>query len=304
MKYETWLTRWLEDDVRTSAHPRTHQRYAQIARLHLSDALKETELEAVTPAQLKETVAALLRSGNRKTGGGLSTGSVNGVITVLRDSFAAACRLGLIADSPADRLTRPKRREKPVGCFTAAEQKAIEAAVRSSEKPKMQGILLCLYTGLRIGELLALRWQDIDFEKSLLIVSHTSRDTENGIVLEDPKTETSRRVIPLPRQLLPRLRSLKKSSHSDFVVANGDQPLLIRSYQRSFELLLKKLHIPHRGFHALRHTFATRALECGMDVRTLSEILGHRNPTVTLNRYAHSLIEHKREMMNRLGRNL
>ena len=66
----------------------------------------------------------------------------------------------------------------------------------------------------------------------------------------------------------------------------------------------KKLHIPHRGFHALRHTFATRALECGMDVRTLSEILGHRNPTVTLNRYAHSLLEHKREMMNRLGRNL
>lgn len=304
MKYETWLTRWLEDDVRTSAHPRTHQRYAQIARLHLSDALKETELDAVTPAQLKETVAALLRSGNRKTGGGLSTGSVNGVITVLRDSFAAACRLGLIADSPADRLTRPKRREKPVGCFTAAEQKAIEAAVQSSKKPKMQGILLCLYTGLRIGELLALRWQDIDFEKSLLIVSHTSRDTENGIVLEDPKTETSRRVIPLPRQLLPRLRSLKKSSHSDFVVANGDQPLLIRSYQRSFELLLKKLHIQHRGFHALRHTFATRALECGMDVRTLSEILGHRNPTVTLNRYAHSLLEHKREMMNRLGRNL
>lgn len=304
MKYETWLTRWLEDDVRASAHPRTHQRYAQIARLHLSDALKETELDAVTPAQLKETVAALLRSGNRKTGGALSTGSVNGVITVLRDSFAAACRLGLIADSPADRLTRPKRREKPVGCFTAAEQKAIEAAVQSSKKPKMQGILLCLYTGLRIGELLALRWQDIDFEKSLLIVSHTSRDTENGIVLEDPKTETSRRVIPLPRQLLSRLRSLKKSSHSDFVVANGDRPLLIRSYQRSFELLLKKLHIPHRGFHALRHTFATRALECGMDVRTLSEILGHRNPTVTLNRYAHSLIEHKREMMNRLGRNL
>ena len=274
MKYETWLTRWLEDDVRTSAHPRTHQRYAQIARLHLSDALKETELDVVTPAQLKETVAALLRSGNRKTGGGLSTGSVNGVITVLRDSF------------------------------TAAEQKVIEAAVQSSKKPKMQGILLCLYTGLRIGELLALRWQDIDFEKSLLIVSHTSRDTENGIVLEDPKTETSRRVIPLPRQLLPRLRSLKKSSHSDFVVANGDQPLLIRSYQRSFELLLKKLHIQHRGFHALRHTFATRALECGMDVRTLSEILGHRNPTVTLNRYAHSLLEHKREMMNRLGRNL
>lgn len=76
----------------------------------------------------------------------------------------------------------------------------------------------------------------------------------------------------------------------------------MRSYQRSFEQLLKKLDIRHRGFHSLRHTFATRALECGMDVKTLSEILGHKNPIVTLNRYTHSLLEHKSAMMNRLGK--
>jgi integrase len=76
----------------------------------------------------------------------------------------------------------------------------------------------------------------------------------------------------------------------------------MRSYQRTFESLLIKLNIPHKGFHALRHTFATRALECGMDVKTLSEILGHKNPTITLNRYVHSLLEHKTEMMNRLGK--
>ncbi|MCI8369923.1 MAG: tyrosine-type recombinase/integrase [Clostridia bacterium] len=79
-------------------------------------------------------------------------------------------------------------------------------------------------------------------------------------------------------------------------------PVSVRSYQRSFELLLKKLNIPHKGFHALRHTFATRALECGMDVKTLSELLGHKNTGITLNRYAHSLIEHKTEVMNRLGK--
>ena len=73
-------------------------------------------------------------------------------------------------------------------------------------------------------------------------------------------------------------------------------------HQRTFELMLKRLGIVHKDFHSLRHTFATRALECGMDVKTLSEILGHKNPTVTLNRYAHSLMEHKQEMMNRLGR--
>ena len=76
----------------------------------------------------------------------------------------------------------------------------------------------------------------------------------------------------------------------------------LRSYQKTFERLLKRESIPHKGFHALRHTFATRALECGMDVKMLSEILGHKNATITLNRYAHSLLEHKQEMMNKLGK--
>ena len=86
------------------------------------------------------------------------------------------------------------------------------------------------------------------------------------------------------------------------VASNSDRLISIRAYQRSFELFLKRLNIPHKGFHSLRHTFATRALECGMDVKTLSEILGHKNANVTLNRYVHSLMEHKREMMNRLGK--
>lgn len=111
------------------------------------------------------------------------------------------------------------------------------------------------------------------------------------------------RAIPIPNQLLIRLKEYKKSSSDDYVVigksVHGAQ---VRSYQKSFELLLKSLELPHKGFHSLRHTFATRALECGMDIKTLSEILGHKNPTITLKRYAHSMLEHKTEMMNRLGK--
>ena len=82
----------------------------------------------------------------------------------------------------------------------------------------------------------------------------------------------------------------------------GDKIISVRSYQRSFELLLRKQNISHHGFHALRHTFATRAIECGMDVKSLSEILGHKNSTVTLNRYVHSFMAHKKDFMNRLGK--
>ena len=100
----------------------------------------------------------------------------------------------------------------------------------------------------------------------------------------------------------PNIKEIKKNSHSPYVVSNGDSFVSVRSYQETFNLLLKRLKIKHRGFHSLRHTFATRALECGMDVKSLSEILGHKSTTVTLNRYVHSMFDHKKDMMNRLGK--
>ena len=202
----------------------------------------------------------------------------------------------------ADKLKRPKLKEKPVACFTFAEQKRIEQAILNGKKDKLYGIILCLYSGLRIGELIALQWNDIDFAKGILTVSKSCHDSKDGLIIDEPKTATSRRVIPLPRQLLPILKGIKKKSDSPFVVSANGKPVPVRSYQRSFELLLKKLKIPHKGFHSLRHTFTTRAIECGMDIKTLSEILGHKNPSVTLNRYAHSLMEHKADMMNKLGK--
>lgn len=182
------------------------------------------------------------------------------------------------------------------------EQKQIEQAVLNGNKDKLYGILLCLYSGLRIGELIALQWSDIDFVKGIFTVSKSCHDGKDGLIIDEPKTANSRRLIPLPKQLLPILKGIKKKSDSSFVVSSNGSFVSVRSYQRSFELLLKRLNIPHKGFHSLRHTFATRAIECGMDVKTLSEILGHKNPTVTLNRYTHSLMEHKQDMMNKLGK--
>ena len=302
MKYAEWLDIWLENYIKPSVKVRTYERYALIIDKHISTDVGKCEISELSALVLQNFITKLLESGNCKTGNGLSANSVNAIISVLQSSLQTAHLIGVANEYTANKIKRPKLIERPAECFSLKEQKQIEQAVLNSKKDKLFGILLCLYSGLRIGELIALRWSDIDFAKGLLTVSKSCHDSKNGLIIDEPKTATSRRVIPLPKQLLPILKSIKKKSASPFVVSASGNPVSVRSYQRSFELLLKKLKILHKGFHSLRHTFATRALECGMDVKTLSEILGHKNPTVTLNRYAHSLIEHKADMMNRLGK--
>ena len=307
MLYKIWLIDWLTNYVMPSTKDKTYSRYKDIVHQHLIPKLGEYPLYELTPLIVQRYVTELLQSGNLKTGQGLAPNSVNTVITVIQASLATAHLLGLTDKYEMDKLKRPKAKEKPVECFTPTEQKMLEQAVINDRRDKMKGVLICLYTGLRIGELLALEWSDIDFAKAELSVSKTCHDgkDKNGCfcrITDTPKTSHSSRVIPLPKQLLPILREMKKNSKNPLVISSGEKILSVRSYQRSFELLQRKLGLSRRGFHALRHTFATRAIECGMDIKSLSEILGHKNPMVTLNRYVHSLMEHKRAMMDKLGK--
>lgn len=302
MKYSEWLYLWLDNYVEPSNKIRTCQRYRYIVVNHVIPFLGNKEVNELSPLVLQRYVSELLACGNLKTGQGLAPNTVNAVISIVQNSLKTAHMLGYADDYAAKMIKRPKVVERKVECFTLAEQKKIEFAVLNGKKSKMLGVVLCLYTGLRIGELIALKWRNVDLQKGLIEVCCSCHDSKDGIVFDNPKTESSRRIIPIPKQLIPLIKGIKKNNSSDFVVSQNGKPVCVRSYQRSFELLLKKLNIPHKGFHSLRHTFATRALECGMDVKTLSEILGHKNPVVTLNRYAHSLLEHKSAMMNRLGK--
>ena len=306
MLYKEWLPNWLENYVQPSAKQRTYTRYKEIVEQHIISQLGELELSEITPYVLQCYVTEMLKSGNLRTGKGLSANAVNSIITVIQNTLKTAYMLGIINEYSGDKIKRPRSNEKKVECFSVSEQTMIEQYVLSEENTRLFGVLICLYTGLRIGELLALEWSDIDMNKGELRVNKTcyyGKDNDGVFrrITDTPKTQSSMRTIPIPKQLMPYLRNIKKKSHSTHVVSNGTKLISTRSYQSSFSLLLKKLNIPQRSFHSLRHTFATRALECGMDVKTLAEILGHKSPTVTLNRYVHSLIEHKKEMMNKVG---
>ena len=302
MLYKEWLSEWLENYVKTSVKERTYAKYADIVRIRLIPSLGKHELNDLPPFIVQRYITELLHHGNLKNGEGLSANTVNLIIAVIQSSMKTAHYIGLTSEYKMNKIKRPRVQEKQISCFSPSEQKMIEQAVLTDKRSKMIGILICLYTGLRVGELLAIEWTDIDFSKNELKVCKTCYDKGKSRITTTPKTISSVRIIPIPKQLVPILKQLKKQSKSQYVISENGTYILIRSYQRSFELLLKRLGIAHQGFHSLRHTFATRALECGMDVKTLSEILGHKNATVTLNRYAHSLMDHKREMMNRLGK--
>ena len=307
MIYNEWLLEWLVSYEKPSRKSRTYTKYKDIVEKRLIPRFGEYELWQITPLQVQRYIAELTESGNQKTGEGLSSNSINSIISVIQKSMNTAYLVGYVDTYDMNKIKRPKTEESPVECFTLEEQRRIELAVMQDKRAKMKGIVLCLYTGLRIGELLALEWDDIDFQKGILSVTRSCHDgkDENGKycrITEAPKTSKSRRDIPIPKQIIPMLKDMKKASATALVISDGMKIPSVRAYQGSFALFLKKHDIPHRGFHSLRHTFATRAIECGMDVKTLSEVLGHKNATVPLNRYVHSMMEHKKAMMNKLGK--
>ncbi|MCD7905468.1 MAG: site-specific integrase [Clostridiales bacterium] len=157
-----------------------------------------------------------------------------------------------------------------------------------------------MYTGLRIGELCGLKWEDIDFENSLMKIQRTQARIGGEIIFTLPKSPSSSRVIPIQPFLLEKLKKCRRDS--EFVISKKGSYVDVRGYRRRFKTLLKEAELPDIRFHALRHTFSSRALEVGMDFKTISEILGHSSVSITLDLYVHSLYEHKKEEMNKLDR--
>lgn len=299
MKYKHWLNEWLQYYIQPSNKFRTYKKYKSQIELHIVPTLGEYELNKLSPLVLQKFTAHLVKY--------YSPNTVKGIISVVKNSLRKAVILEYVDKEFTGCIIRPKSKEKNVDCFNLQEQRRIEDYILKCKDVKLFGIVFCFYTGLRIGELLALKWKDFELKKGFITVTKTCIDSwQDGRyvkLLEIPKTKNSNRVIPIPKQIIPKLNQLKKLKTCDyFINGKSEYGAQIRSYQKTFTRLLKRLNIPHKCFHSLRHTFATRALESGMDVKTLSELLGHKNSIVTLNCYAHSMMEHKTEMMNRLGK--
>jgi len=305
MVLKEWLERWLALDVGSTVKQRTLFSYSQMIRLHINPTLGDYDITSVRHENVQAMVNEMYATGNMRSGGGLSVNTVNLILIVLKTSLGYAVMQGLIEANPCDWVRKVKGNQKTIESFTPKEQVKIESAVRGSSDRRVFGITLAIYTGLRIGELLALTWEDVDYKESLIRVRKTTYTAKNADnrwvqVIDVPKTEQSTRLIPLSPELKRMLAKHRKGSTSQFIIDHKGELMAVRTYQCVFRALLKKNNIRKLGFHSLRHTFATRAIGLGVDVKTVSELLGHKNTMITVNRYVHSHMELKRKAISKL----
>ena len=306
MKVKELFILWLEKYAKLGVKTRTYNKYEFIVYTRIIPEFGDLDINQISTITLQEFILQLLENGNIKDSSSLSVNTVYGIVSVLKQGFNLAVLLELTNKNPTAAIKMPKLDEKEICALSREEQKRVEEYCLNNRKCNYLGVILCLYTGIRLGELLALTWDDVDFENKSLYINKTAYKAkvngQNQMIIDTPKTKKSNRVIPLCDKLLNLLEILKKNTSSQYIISTKQGNIIdTRSYQRTFESILDKCQVKHYNFHCLRHTFATRAIELGMDPKTLSEILGHTNVGITLNRYAHSLYEFKIQEMNKLS---
>lgn len=308
MKLEDLFDDWLNRYTKHTVKLRTYNTYQSIIDKHILPILGDYDLNELSSSIIQEFILFKIEKGNLINGKGLAYNTINSIVSVLKQALQYAYNSELIEKDITSKISLPQASEKQIEVFNDNEQYVLESYCLT-KKANYIGIVICLYTGIRIGELLALTWDDIDFDKKILSINKnvcTLKINGNSVMhVDTPKTKASNRIIPIPKQLMAYLKKIKKTSKSIYIITTKNNKMVgIRSYQKTYFRIINKLKIKYRNFHSLRHTFATKALELGMDVKSLSEILEHKNATITLNRYSHSLLNYKIEMMNKLGKKL
>lgn len=241
----------------------------------------------------------------KKLNEGLSANYTADIVSVLKSMFKFAVRQYNIPDYISGVLL-PKRKKTQVSLLSDAEQKKLMDFLKNNSDLTSLAVALALFMGLRIGEICALQWKDVDFENNTLTIGKTVQRIKNKngsgktkVVITEPKSETSARIIPVPDCILSLLKKFRNSDDF-FIISGTKKPFEPRTIQYRFCKLLKKENLPSIHFHALRHMFACNCVALGFDIKSLSEILGHSKVEITLNRYVHSSLERKKQFMQKI----
>lgn len=323
-----WLKEWLVTYALPTVKQSTYISYEGYVRIHLEPELGSIKLTALTTEQIQRFFNKKHRGYQGKKG--LSPKTLKNMYNMFNATLEQAVINNRLIRNPLRGVKLPSVTKKEIDILSAEEQALLHsAASRSAELPAF-GIIFTLSTGVRLGELIGFQWGDINVKSHSIRVRRTvgrlQKVDEDGnlvakesgkatteIVIRSPKSITSQREIPLFDELWDGLMAYRSRQSEMFdafgIDFNSSTHIFCmptgkvydpRTYEDLFKRTLKAADLPGINFHALRHTFATRALEAGMDIKVLSSILGHAQASTTLNLYAHTLPDHKRDSMEKM----
>lgn len=298
-----WLDIWLNEYKKPNLRPTTWESYEELIRIHIKPAIGRMPLRELRPEHLQKLYNDKLKEGK-------SPRTVRYVHSLIHQALKQAVKSRLAARNAAE-ATEPPRQVKREARFLAPEEESrfLSALGRDRLGP---AILTLLGTGLRRGELLGLTWRDVDLENGVLRVRENLVELRKGPRRQEPKSEASRREVPLPRLVAEALRRHKERMEREgsyrpdgpvFCTSKGTE-IHPRNFNRKFEQLRKRAGLEGVSPHVLRHTFATRLLELGQDLKVVQELLGHSQISVTADTYAHVTERLKRQAADRLDEHL
>ena len=288
-----WLDKWLDEHMAFSIRESTKERYRNYIG-YIKPHLGHRPVSAITTAEVQKMYNKLKESGRQRChptmGHQLSDSTVRSIHMMLHETMEYAIREHMILKNPTEGTTIPKAAAKEMQILTEAQ---IQTFIETIKKDSLwyDFFYLELMTGLREGEICALKWSDFDAAEGKL---HISRTLHRGGTTGDPKTYGGTRSITLPKSVADMLRERKQTAKSEWIFPNPLKPENAVTGQAAYNRLkkiLKDCNLPDIRFHDLRHTFATQAVAGGVDPKSLSQLLGHTKASFSLDRYTHVTTE-------------
>lgn len=304
-----WLELWLRDYAAHAVRPTTYQRYEELIEQYIVPGIGRIPLKALKRSDLQQLYLHLKEHGRKKDveryGPGLAAHTIRNCHSLFRTALEQAVQEGLIPKNPTLHCQLPPSHPQEMQVLTPEEIQRL--LIQAKEEGYYEVFLLEMATGLRRGELLALQWDDLNLKTGELRIVRQVKRVQRQLLLSQPKTKASGRALVLPPSVLAVLEEYRKTVDSRWIFPSPvkeDSPLDPDAVRKRLSLILEHAGCKHVRFHDLRHTFATNALGHGMDVKTLSAILGHVSASTTLNTYTHVTDEKRRTAAAKIDRGI
>lgn len=283
-------------------------KYKNIINLHIIPEIGDVKLEEITYNTINQFLYNKSLTGRINDNKNLSKSYIKTMAIILSSAINYAILYGLTKPL-VGKIIKPSITNSKIIALTKEEQYKLEKHLSKCKDNTELAIIIALNTGLRIGEICALSWADIDLNKDILHLknsviriedSSNNKNSKTKLIIDLPKSKHSIRDIPITSKLKEYLLKYYAHNKYDYVLTNSNEFLSPRTLEYRFHSFLKKSGIKNFNFHILRHTFATRCIECDVDIKTLSEIMGHASVNITLNNYVHPSFENKRHQLEKL----